>query len=215
MKNLLRTIILCFSAYFFSIEYSHSQNPGVTVTSTQYALDNDYTIGWRFSTNSTLIINSLGMFDEGADGLNGAHQVGLWSDAGVLLASATIPAGVAGTLVGVHRYVNIAPVVLPPGTYRLAGLVNVNVGDPYPYNSTATFHPNVTWISGTWTPSSTLVFPINLGNTGVAYFTANFLEEPTVTPTLGQWGLIILGLLILSISSIIVWRQKKYKVSIS
>jgi hypothetical protein len=89
-----------------------STNPPSSFTGTR---------GWQFwpgSLPNGTFITQLGVFDSGGDGLVNPHQIGLWreqGDVGILLASATVPAGTAAPLVGGYRWVPIAPVLIPVG----------------------------------------------------------------------------------------------------
>ncbi|NOT38726.1 MAG: DUF4082 domain-containing protein [Saprospiraceae bacterium] len=200
MKNLLK-IIFSLSFIIWSIGNVSSQTPGINLTTIgAINLNSDWSIGWRFSTNVALSISALGVFDEGSDGLSSSHPVGIYSDAGVLLATGTVPAGTGGTLNGAFRYVSIAPVILQPGTYRVVALHLLTGGDTYAFNSTGTFHPNVTWISGAYSNSATLVFPTTLLGSGTSWFGGNFIAGPLEgVPTLGEWGLITFSMLLLSV----------------
>jgi hypothetical protein len=81
------------------------------------------TLGYQFTTGSAgLLVSTLGYWDQGADGLAEAHQVGIWTDDGqTLLASATVGAGTSATLDGAFRYVDIADVFLAANTSYLIG----------------------------------------------------------------------------------------------
>jgi hypothetical protein len=72
--------------------------------------------------NEPITITHLGLIDDGSDGMSAAHAVGVWTNAGTLLASATVPAGTGGTLVGQFRYVPITPIELTADqVYRVGG----------------------------------------------------------------------------------------------
>ena len=91
-------------------------------------------VGWEFRTTSTPVaVTSLAYFDAGMDGLNGAHDVGLYvKSTQALVASATVPSGTSGTLVGHFRAVPIAPIALLPNTeYVIAGTVPGGPADPW------------------------------------------------------------------------------------
>jgi hypothetical protein len=80
------------------------------------------TLGYDFSVgSSTIALTYLGVWDEHSDGLTNAHTVGLWDDAGTLLASVDISAGTAAPLIDGFRYAALSiPVTLLPGeTYVL------------------------------------------------------------------------------------------------
>jgi hypothetical protein len=49
------------------------------------------TVGWDFTVTQPVVVNALGYYDEGADGLASSHPVGLWDAATqTLLASNTV-----------------------------------------------------------------------------------------------------------------------------
>jgi hypothetical protein len=77
-------------------------------------------IGHKFTVTSTNIqIQSLGVFDYGANGLNQAHTVTLFSNQ-TALASLTVPAGTNAPLVRYFRYAALpSPLTLQPGTYAV------------------------------------------------------------------------------------------------
>lgn len=77
------------------------------------------TVGFRFSTADTIYVSALGIYDYGADGLSAAHEVGIWTDSGTLLASVTVAAGTVATLDSGFRYADIAELTLAAGTYRI------------------------------------------------------------------------------------------------
>lgn len=77
--------------------------------------------GWEFSTNVAILVTHLGVFDSDQDGLLSAHDVGIFSSAGNLLAFVNVPTGNAAPLFGQFRTQPIAPLLLPAGqTFRIA-----------------------------------------------------------------------------------------------
>lgn len=85
------------------------------------------TVGWEFSTTGDLSVTSLGYFDANFDGLQASHQVGIWNSSGLLLVSATVPSGTAGTLINQFRYVAVAPIFLGAGqTFRIGGFADAS-----------------------------------------------------------------------------------------
>ena len=81
-----------------------------------------YTLGYQFTTGaSALSVSALGFYDAGTAGLNYAHDVGLWTAGGTLLATVSVPAGV-NTLTNTFAFVNLgSSVVLSANTsYVLA-----------------------------------------------------------------------------------------------
>jgi hypothetical protein len=74
---------------------------------------NNFTLGSSFTVGSNPVsVTSLGVWDSNNDGLTFAKPVGIWDSANTLVATATIPAGTTGTLVGEFRYMSITPIVL-------------------------------------------------------------------------------------------------------
>jgi len=79
---------------------------------------NDFTgiVGFRFtSTSPTTEINYLGFVDDGGDGLEAAHTVGLYQWDGsnyVLERSVVIDAGSSATLYNGYRWASISPITL-------------------------------------------------------------------------------------------------------
>jgi cysteine-rich repeat protein len=104
--------------------------------------------GWEFQTTSSITVSALGAYDAPSqedtlapagdgelpiqdDGLNFAVPVGVYDSACSLLASVTVPAGTAATVIAHHRYVGIAPVVLPAGqTFRIGGVFRCDDNTP-------------------------------------------------------------------------------------
>ena len=79
------------------------------------------TDGWEFSVEKPLAIISLGVWDHKLDGFATEIPVGIWNAEGQLLVSRTVPKGKAATEVDGFRYVDIAPIVLQPGTGYVIG----------------------------------------------------------------------------------------------
>jgi hypothetical protein len=157
--------------------------PAVTIVPTRYFTNVESTnLGWEFTVNSPVTVWGLGYYDYTADsglaglsnscctaapqtsgGLTETHQVGIYNSSGVLVTSATVPAGTAGILVNDFRYVSIAPAVtLAPGSYVIVA-TQENTGseaatDPVVYTfSTFNTIPQITVPGGgstyTWSGS--------------------------------------------------------------
>jgi len=100
---------------------------GVSFTATNLGFTDSFSrmIGWQFTVGPVSIeVTELGFQDFGLDGLLSSHQVGIWrlSDS-VLIDSAVVPSGTAGTLHGHFRYAALAsPSTLVSGTtYLISG----------------------------------------------------------------------------------------------
>lgn len=93
------------------------------------------TRGYAFNVTQTgLAATHLGIWDEGANGLSQAHDVGLWKADGTLLASTSIAAGAGALLVDGFRYVDIADIVLDIGTYIVGATYAFGSADRQAYN---------------------------------------------------------------------------------
>jgi len=159
------------------------------------------TVGMVFRTGSQdLWATDLGIYDEAWDGLQAAHDVGVWRDhTTVPLAAATVPAGTGALLAGAFRFVPTAPSLLQANTYYVIGaqypgggsgdrfrdqnggqvfdLTNI---DP-PTNTRA-----ARWISGT-----ALTNPGNQASPNTAYVGANIkhvLAPPVTVVNLAPGG---------------------------
>lgn len=66
-----------------------------------------FTSGYSFTANTNLRVTALGNYDRDGDGMQGQTEVGLFSAAGELLRMVAFN-GLAGTLHGIHRYVDLA-----------------------------------------------------------------------------------------------------------
>lgn len=85
------------------------------------------TFGWAFSVRNAIQIDGLGMWDAGSNGLGQASvEIGLWSGAGVLLASASVTDAstqvASANLAGEWLFESIAALTLGPGDYRIGAV---------------------------------------------------------------------------------------------
>ena len=94
-----------------------SFNPAAASAGSEF----DQTVGWQFTVLSSITLTGLGWFDQNGDGLQMAHEVGIWDSGGTLLTSALVPQGVAAPLDGLFRTESVAALVLGPGTYSVGG----------------------------------------------------------------------------------------------
>ncbi len=79
------------------------------------------TFGFAFTVGqSSLRVSALGVYDENGNGLVNSNTVGIWTDSGTLLGSATVSAGSGGTLTSNFRYISVTPFDLISGqSYRI------------------------------------------------------------------------------------------------
>lgn len=128
-------------------------------------VDFNSTRGFEFHVTAPLTVTGLSFYDFGSDGLAQSHDVGLWSSAGTLLASTTIPSGTAAPLdsSGKFRYVLLnTPIVLPVGnSYKTGGQFLAGSTDiPFFNQTNLTSAPGVTYVQAAFTFSNSLSNPI-------------------------------------------------------
>jgi hypothetical protein len=95
-----------------------------------------------FIANQSLLVTSLGVFDNLGDGISGTLTATLWN----LTTGTPVPGGIAtftnadpGTLIGTARLKPIPPITLPPGNYSIASSGHGNPDFDYnPATSTVT-----------------------------------------------------------------------------
>jgi hypothetical protein len=108
-----------------SLPLTLSATPALTFNESTGGTANNapHTVGWQFDVEASVIVNGLGWYDQGADGLSTEHRLGLWSPSGDLLVEATVATGNVAPLDGQFRTVSIAPITLPIGAgYVIGGL---------------------------------------------------------------------------------------------
>lgn len=161
--------------------------PGVAVSiagGSTFVFSNErFTMGYDFTLSTAAIVSSLGVQDQGSDGLATSHPVGIWNSVGTLVASGTVPAGTAGSLKNGFRYVSITPVSLPAGSYRAGALFyNGNGNDTFLNNVTSvTPHPLITYggTRGIQSNDQVLHYPTltgtDIGLSGSGAFGPNFI----------------------------------------
>src|SRR5258706_13879524 len=134
-------------------------------------------IGWQFSVNAPIIVDGLGIFDVNPVGLGENHQVGLWDNAGALLAQATVTN--ASTLVasvsntGDWLFQGVAPILLNPGTYVTGAFFSDNNTDSMMANATISLIPQVSFLASRATVGAAFAEPGVYGLVQPGVFAAN------------------------------------------
>ena len=157
--------------------------------------DSSVTVGFIFTATQNVALTALGFHDQQLNGLANAHDIGLFSTSGTLLASATVAAGTAAPLIGEYRYVDLASAftLLAGTSYVLAA--HTFGADGYRYGGAATLSldPRLTVPAGAGVHQYGT--GLNFPNTVYYdfYATPNMLLAAAV-PEPGTWALMIAGL---------------------
>lgn len=167
-----------------------AQTPAVSISGASEFGPVTGTYGWAFTLSTTLSVTDLGYFDFGGNGLNEAHQVGIWTNTGTLIVSATVPSGTTGTLNSGFRYVLVPTTLLAPGDYVIGGFDSGTSSDPIEVGATITTAPGITYNGSAVSGANAFSFPSEPGQ-GNSYFGPNF--EFSNVPEPATIGLLIFG----------------------
>lgn len=145
-----------------------------------------WTLGWRFTVNSPSLVESLGVYDSGQDGLAAAAQVGLWlATGGTPLVQTMIAAGTAAALEDHFRFAPVAPTVLTPGTdYIVGAYLNGELATAL-FGGNGVVDPRVTIVDARYSPTgSGFAFPglTDPGAEGSAFLGGNIRLAPVPLP---------------------------------
>ena len=162
----------------------------------------DLTIGWSFTVGpQSVSVTDLGFFDYNGDGLDTAHEVGLWNSSGSLLTSVTVPAGTGGTLVDGFRFTLLSSALdlVANQGYVIGAHITVNSGDIFYTATSATLAPEFTF--GTplddADPAVGFVQPVRTRpDVGFGFFGPNFrfVDQVSAVPEPGTLALLALGM---------------------
>jgi hypothetical protein len=103
---------------------------------------------FEFRAEADVTVSALGAWDDDLGGFAHAIPVGLYDSACQELASVTLPAGTAATLLGQYRYASIPPVALSAGqSYRVAAVIQCDDFSPgFSSLADVTVHPAISGI---------------------------------------------------------------------
>ena len=181
---------------------AHAAITALLTTPGSGTLRNDFSgsVGSTFtSISASTVINRLGFYDAGGDGLAETHTVGLYlwdGSAYQLQTSATIPAATAATLDGGYRWVSIADYTLSNlnPQYYLVMASTTNGGDAwgdyqtFPTNLIGQMDARGWWstsgVTATFTPGGG---GNGFGDLGSTYYAGNigYVPEPSAAALAG------------------------------
>jgi hypothetical protein len=195
------TFVFLLLALVVSAGVSHATPIGaVTFTDTGMSPgdpDDGVTDGWQFNVLTAFNVTHLGFYDVGGDGFVESHEVGIWTEAGLLLASAVV--NPSATLeADLFRYVSIVPVALGVGTYRVGGFRTIADDSRSPVGLFSTA-PQIAFLDSAFTEGGGFVFPSVTGGATPGIFGPSFkLEVAVPEPASVTLCLLALGGLVMS-----------------
>ena len=168
-------------------------------------VNSSFTIGWAVEVKTPARVTALGVWDEGSNGLEVGTPVGLWTAAGALLASTTVPAGSGADIAvpsvlaaGQWLFEDIADVDLAPGFYVLGSVIIEDVTVFRANQEDVILNPALAnFDSAKFAVGANLQFPNSDASPGSdnGFFGPNFLLEPVRAPLPDSLALLGLGLL--------------------
>jgi len=122
--------------------------------------------GWQFTLSSPVVVDGLGFWDQGSDGLVNAHDVGIWNSANpsTLLAFTTVTTAGSTAVpstssAGLWRFTDISPITLSPGTYVIGATVLGFDQDSQIFSATTSLFSGATFVEAMDVGGSTLAYP--------------------------------------------------------
>lgn len=182
MNVRLRALACCgLAATLIAPLTASAQTLGVSVSGTPQTLANPpFSLGYTFDVTNPFVVQYLGYFDAGRNGLNESHDVGLYDPFGTLLASVTVGPGSGDPLIGGFRMAAVTPFVLAVGAgYNVLGTAPTGA-DQLLFTASKTNAYGITYVSGAFCEGATL--QNSCGTNPDGYFGANFAGVVTPEP---------------------------------
>jgi len=149
-------------------------------------------VGWQFNVGTEVTVVAMTWFDDGQNGLEISHEVGIWDPSGTLISNThvTIPAGNAATLDGIWRVVPITPVQLPVGNGYIVGGYNGVHGECLSFNVTQVVNPAISYVDATFSGLNGIFErPSTFSGADNGFYGAGFqLELGAVSVDSESWG---------------------------
>jgi Domain of unknown function (DUF4082) len=163
--------------------------------------ENNQSVGWEFNVLTSITVTGLGWYDQGGDGLQMAHTVGIWDSSGTLLTSGLVAAGITDPLDGMFRTDSIASLTLAPGEYIVGGQNFSSDTEQLAFGVTPVTDPRLSFDAGEFSNiDGTFEEPTNPTAVPTCCWGPSFSISPAApsTPepnpgTLSLFGLITLG----------------------
>lgn len=154
-------------------------SPAFTISVNGASTNGSFAFGLDFIPNNDFLVDSLGYYDDGADGFISNHPVALYDLLGNQLVTTTVTTN--SPLTSNFRYNSIPPVYLRKGQlYRVVGL---SLLDKYSTGyASYSFDPAISVSNTNWRYTSSLSNDIGANNNGwlPGYFGPNFSIKPNI-----------------------------------
>ena len=198
MKHLLEkyTLLLAIIVQFVLVGLAQADTIALSFSGGGTWTWTEATIGWEFTVSQPINVTSLGVWQSG-DSLADEHQVGIWLSAGGSpLVSTTVTS--ANPLINGFRYRAISPFTLQPGTYVIGcympTFADLGAADAsYSTNFPVTYTKNLFLYDSGFTIPTTEWVDFDGGNFGPNF---QFVSAPAAIPTLSEWGMIFMSLML-------------------
>ena len=160
--------------------------------------------GWQFEVTEEVFVNSLGFFDvfgatdtAGVAGLLNDHFIGLWTDSGSLIASATVTNSstveASASPLGQWLFEDLTDkVILKEGVYRIGATFADRDDDFAILASLQSTTPLINFLTGAQASGTGLTFPDQLISVGGGVFGPNL--SVTAVPLPASWLLLMSGI---------------------
>ena len=162
-------------------------NPTVDLT------NGNWSLGWAFTVNQPIMVQSLGFYDDQKNGLTQLHDVGIFNAAQQLIVVGQVTPN--DPLLSWWRWTNVTPTLLvPQEQYEIAAVTGA---ENYTWAPTGfVVDPQVNFaLDSYFTPSNGVLTYPNASDQIVGYFGPNFSTEPVgVIPVPGSLLLLVPGL---------------------
>lgn len=205
MKKMLASLLLgcTLSAAAIATPVISNVTGGGGPFTTFYGGSTGDVIGYSFRADSNLTVSALGVWGDGGPGQDGvldsAHQVGLWTIGGTLLASASVDS--TGTLLDGFYYNSIGAVNLTAGSDYVLGAM-YTASDSDTYFSPGSFTTNsISLTEGRFPDAGDLgfVFPTSASPGNAGRIGPNMMADATAVPE--PAGLLLVGLALTALAA--------------
>jgi len=136
----------------------------------------DFMAGYAFDVTTPIRVTHLGKHH--FNGTSETASVGLWDQAGVLLASNAVPQGAGVTLENSISFVPVTPVALNPGRYVIgAQTFSAATAEPFVRDASVLASPGIQWVEGRFKVGNAFGIPFVVRSDTGSHLGPNFKFE--------------------------------------